>query len=208
MAASYTTPGGTTAHPFRYALPNFPSAAGHEHAHSFSFPQSLARYCSREHCQLTIGDMPISLQGSCRCGQVRFSADSHAPLPFMRCSCSICQKIAGGGGYAVNLHGDKRTMKVEGRAAVFHAKLDDGHGGCRLGTAELRFCATCASALWVFSPEYAEIFYPFASAIDRELPRPPSPAHMMLGSKASWVQPKIGKDGQRFEQLPDDSLED
>jgi hypothetical protein len=91
--------------------------------------------------------MPLKLNGSCRCGKIRFSADSHAPVPFMRCYCSICRKTAGGGGFAINLHADKRTLKVEGETAVFHAELDDGQGGCRISTGERHFCAACASAL-------------------------------------------------------------
>ena len=152
--------------------------------------------------------MPMTLHGSCRCGQVRFSADSHAPVPFMRCYCSICRKTAGGGGYAINLHADRRTLEVEGSTAVFHAELTDGRGGCRLSTAERHFCAACASALWVFSPENPEIFHPFASAIDGELPKPLSLVHMMLGSKASWVKPEIGQDDRCFEEFPDESLEE
>ena len=35
--------------------------------------------------------MPLKLNGLCR-GKIRFSADSHAPVPFMRCYCSICRK--------------------------------------------------------------------------------------------------------------------
>src|SRR3546814_10297589 len=40
---------------------------------------------------------------SCCCGTVRFSVEAYAPVPFMRCYCSICRKSAGGGGYAINL---------------------------------------------------------------------------------------------------------
>lgn len=46
--------------------------------------------------------------------------------------------------YAVNLHADKGTLKVEGETAVFHAQLDDGQGGCRVSTGERHFCAGCA----------------------------------------------------------------
>ena len=41
-----------------------------------------------------------------------------------------------------------------------------------------------------------------------ELPRPPPLVHMMLGSKASWVQPEIGQYDQRFGEFPDESLEE
>ncbi len=152
--------------------------------------------------------MPVKLEGSCRCGEIRFSVDSHAPVPFMLCYCSICRKTAGGGGYAINLHADKRTLTVKGETAVFRAALDDGKGGCRASTGERHFCAACASALWVFSPEYPELVHPFASAIDSPLPKAPSRVHMMLSSKASWVEPAIGPDDRCFEDYPEDALED
>jgi hypothetical protein len=152
--------------------------------------------------------MPLTLEGSCRCGQVRFAAESHAPVPFMRCYCSICRKTAGGGGYAINLHADMRTLKVEGETAVFRAAIRDGEGGCELSSAERHFCPSCASALWVFSPDYPDLLHPFASAIDSELPKAPSLVHMMLGSRASWVEPEVGPDDQCFEDYPKDSLEE
>jgi hypothetical protein len=60
----------------------------------------------------------------------------------------------------------------------------------------------------VFSPEYPELFHPFASAIDTGLPVPPSLVHMMLSSKASWVEPHIGPDDRCFDEYPDNALED
>jgi hypothetical protein len=152
--------------------------------------------------------MPLKLTGACRCGKVRFSVDSHAPVPFMRCYCSICRKTAGGGGYAINLHAEMATLKVEGQTAVFHAAIEENEGGCRISTAERHFCPACGSALWLFSPEYPELVHPLASAIDSELPKAPSRVHMMLGSKASWVEPEIGPDDQCFEAYPEESIED
>jgi hypothetical protein len=152
--------------------------------------------------------MPLTLEGSCRCGEVRFSVESHAPAPFLLCYCSICRKTAGGGGYAINLHADRRTLAVTGRTAVFHAELEDGHGGCRTSTGERHFCAACASALWVFSPEYPDLLHPFASAIDSALPRPPARVHMMLGSRAPWVEPEVGPGDRCFDAYPEASLED
>ncbi len=151
--------------------------------------------------------MPVKLEGSCRCGKVRFSDDSHAPVPFMLCYCSICRKTAGGGGYAINLHADKQTLKVEGRTAVFHATLEDEHGECRVSTIERHYCVACATHLWVFSSEYPEVFHPFASAIDSELPTEPSRVHLMLSSKASWVEPRIDADDRCFDEFPDVALD-
>ena len=69
--------------------------------------------------------MPITLHGSCRCGAVRFSLDSHTPVPYQLCYCSICRKTAGGGGYAINIMGDATTLKVRGsrNVSVYRAKL-------------------------------------------------------------------------------------
>ncbi len=47
--------------------------------------------------------MPVLLKGSCRCGAVAFEVESHTPVPFMLCYCSICRKQQGGGGFAINL---------------------------------------------------------------------------------------------------------
>src|SRR5216683_691308 len=90
--------------------------------------------------------MPIRLEGSCRCGAVRFSFDSHTPYPYQRCYCSICRKSAGGGGYAINIMGVADTLKVEGRRAirVWHAVIDGVPG-----SAARHFCRHCGTPRWV-----------------------------------------------------------
>ena len=40
------------------------------------------------------------LEGSCHCGKVHYTVESHTPYPFNRCYCSTCRKLDGGGGYA------------------------------------------------------------------------------------------------------------
>ena len=62
--------------------------------------------------------MPLKLEGSCRCGAVHFSVHSHAPYPYQLCYCSICRKTAGGGGFAINLSGENKSLKVRGRKAI------------------------------------------------------------------------------------------
>ena len=54
------------------------------------------------------------LKGSCHCGAVKFSVRSSTPYPYMRCYCSICRKTAGGGGYAINIMGKAKSLKVKG----------------------------------------------------------------------------------------------
>jgi hypothetical protein len=145
------------------------------------------------------------LEGSCHCGAVKFSVEAYAPVPFLRCYCSICRKTAGGGGYAINLGAKSATLKVKGAKNItcFHAKVDDVER-----TGERRFCSRCGSALWVYSPEWPDLVHPFASCIDTPLPAPPENVHMMLGSKANWVAVEGKKGDKRFREYPPQSLEE
>ncbi len=147
----------------------------------------------------------MKLEGSCHCGAVRFSVEAYAPVPFMRCYCSICRKTAGGGGYAINLGAKAKTLKVKGEKniAMFHARV----GGKR-STGQRRFCSKCGSALWVYDPEWPDLVHPFASAIDTRLPEAPSLVHMMLGSKANWVPVHAGKRDEKYDEYPPHSLEE
>jgi hypothetical protein len=155
--------------------------------------------------------MPLLLEGSCRCGSIHFSCASHTPYPYQRCYCSICRKTDGGGGYAINLGADARTLQYDDKnklKRIFHAEIREDDGSCELSTAERHFCSGCATALWLFSPEWPDLVHPFASAIDSPLPRPPSSVHCLLRFKADWVVPRIGPDDAKFDLYPKQSLED
>ena len=134
--------------------------------------------------------MPMRLEGSCRCGAISFSVDSHTPYPYQRCYCAICRKSAGGGGYAINIMGVADTLKVKGNSVlgVWNAPID-GYKG----SADRHYCKRCGTPLWVSDEQWPELVYPFASAIDTELPKAPSSVHLLLRDKASWVEPQIGQ---------------
>lgn len=151
----------------------------------------------------------MDLKGSCRCGAVRFSLQSHTPVPYQLCYCSICRKTAGGGGYAINLMGVADTLAIEGRehARAYHATIDRG-GSIEHSPAERWFCSQCATALWLFDPRWPELVHPFASAIDSELPVAPARVHLMLGSKPDWVEPQFGPGDERYDEYPELSIEE
>ena len=151
----------------------------------------------------------MKLDGSCHCGAVRFTLRSAHPFPFNLCYCSICRKTAGGGGFAINLGGDFSTLEVVGEEnlSVYRASLANGDTS-ELSPAERRFCRICGSALWVWDPRWPELVHPFASSIDSELPMPPERTHLMLDSKATWVQPQIDAKDKQFAAYPDESLAD
>lgn len=147
----------------------------------------------------------MKLEGSCHCGAVKFSVEAYAPVPFLRCYCSICRKTQGGGGYAINLGAKANTLKIRGEKniAMFHARVNG-----RRSSAERRFCKKCGSGLWLWDKSWPELVHPFASAIDTDLPEPPAVVHMMLDSKANWVRLDAHRGEKRFDDYPEQSLED
>lgn len=152
----------------------------------------------------------IALEGSCRCGNVRFFVESHAPYPYQLCYCSICRKTAGGGGYAINISAAADTLKVNGSESVgvYRAVLVGEDGSRTTSTAERNFCSQCGTALWLFDPNWPALIHPFASAIDTTLPVPPARTHLMLRYKAPWVEPDIDAGDASYDLYPEQSIED
>lgn len=150
----------------------------------------------------------MRLEGSCHCRRVRFALDCAHPYPFNLCYCSICRKTAGSGGYGINLGGVAGSLVVHGaeHIEVYRALLAGDDGTQVESPAERRFCRHCGSALWVWDPRWPELIHPFASAIDTPLPVPPERVHLMLGSKAPWVQPDLGDRDQQYDEYPRESI--
>lgn len=145
----------------------------------------------------------MKLDGSCHCGRVHFSLNSAHPYPFNYCYCSICRKTAGAGGYAINLSGDYDSLRIDGDAhiAVYRARIDG-----EISPGQRHFCRHCASTLWVYDPRWPELVHPFASAIDTELPVPPEKTHLLLDSKASWVELNAGPRDRCYPGYPEESI--
>jgi hypothetical protein len=152
------------------------------------------------------------LEGSCHCGAVRFNVESTTPYPYMRCYCSICRKTAGGGGYAINIMGYAKSLEVQGEehVQVYQALVPDGQEEGKLKPSDARrhFCKQCGSALYLYDPTWAEWVYPFASAIDTPLPKPPETANIMLAFGAPWVSVPRGPRDTHFQGYPDEAILD
>lgn len=146
--------------------------------------------------------MPMHLHGSCRCGAVSFEVESHTPVPYQLCYCSICRKTAGGG-YAINLAACARTLRHHGRTRVWHAPLDTGPS-----PAERHACERCATSLWLFDPRWPELVHPLAASIDTALPAAPSRVHIMLRFRPAWVAVPLGPGDEAFDELPAQSIEE
>ena len=143
------------------------------------------------------------LKGACHCKSVSFEVESPHPYPFNYCYCSICRKTAGGGGYAINLGASYDTLKVDGQqdTSVYHADVEG-----QKTLPDRVFCKHCGSALWVYDERWPELVHPFASAIDTELPKPPERTHLMLDSKATWVEVEAREHDKCFVEYPNESI--
>lgn len=151
----------------------------------------------------------MELHGSCHCGAVRFSLTSKHPYPYQRCYCSICRKTQGSGGYGINIAGDAHSLRVRGRKqiAVYQAKLrEPGSRRARTSSGERHFCSVCGSALWMFDRQWPDLVHPAASAIDTPLPTPPARTHMLLDSKAGWVDVDRRRGDKLIRHLPGESI--
>lgn len=153
----------------------------------------------------------MKLKGSCHCQSVQFECESHTPYPFMRCYCSICRKTAGGGGYAINIMGVAKTLKIKGRkfVSIYQARLTPHKKSkSKISSGQRHFCKKCASCLWISDPSWPELIHPFASAIDTDLPKPPEQVYMMLDFAANWCDMEKDKKIVEFKRYPKLSIEE
>ncbi|CAG8458199.1 11214_t:CDS:2 [Ambispora gerdemannii] len=149
----------------------------------------------------------MELQGSCHCEKVKFKVKSNTPVPFMYCYCSICRKLAGGGGYSINI---MDSLEVQGMEYVkiyrgIHEKNVPKEQQDECGNRR-HFCGECSAMLWAYDPQWSQWCYPFASAIDTELPVAKRPVCIMLKYKAKWAP--VPTEADAFDEYPDKSIED
>ena len=147
----------------------------------------------------------MRLEGSCHCRKVRFRVDAPSPVPFLRCYCSICRKVAGGGGYAINLGADARTLEIEGEAhiKVYETRPEHSTKSARCGR---RLCSDCGTALCHLDPRRPDLGHPFASAHTTDLPAAPAHTPIIVETKGRWTPVNAGKDDALFDGYPGETL--
>ncbi|KAI9829143.1 MAG: hypothetical protein M1832_000166 [Thelocarpon impressellum] len=134
--------------------------------------------------------MPMTLNGSCQCGAVAFTLQSHTPVPYQLCACSICRKVGGYGG-SVNLGGIASSLRIlsgADRVKKYRGVCDRGTHDQRTVSSERSFCGDCSTMLWLFDAQWPELVHPFASAIDTDLAVPDEMVCVRADSKPAWVR--------------------
>ncbi|KAK2861206.1 hypothetical protein FQN49_004439 [Arthroderma sp. PD_2] len=139
--------------------------------------------------------MPMKLEGSCQCGGVEFTLDSHTPVPYQLCACSICRKVGGYMG-SINLGGVNKSLNIlKGKDLIkkYNAIKDRGKPTEEKCSSERNFCSNCSTMLWLWDKHWPELIHPFASAIDTELPEPEELTCILEDSKPKWARWPEGK---------------
>ncbi|KAK2799679.1 hypothetical protein FQN51_006813 [Onygenales sp. PD_10] len=154
--------------------------------------------------------MPMKLEGSCQCGGVEFTLQSHTPIPYALCACSICRKVGGYMG-SVNLGGIAESLNItKGKELIkkYNAIKNRGQPGKEESrcSSERNFCSNCSAMLWLWDRQWPELIHPFASAIDTELPVPEEMVCVLADSKVAWARWPEGKKVV-YEGYPEESLE-
>ena len=149
------------------------------------------------------------LEASCHCKKISFSCEASAPVPFLKCYCSICRKLNGSGGYGINIGADFTSIELVGEESidVYHPTTKTHYSSPGIGKVSGRhFCRYCSSGLWNWNECWPELFHPYPSIIETELPLAPSTTHIMLNYKAQWVKLNEKDSDKYFDEYPDESL--
>ncbi|KAF2790986.1 DUF636 domain protein [Melanomma pulvis-pyrius CBS 109.77] len=154
--------------------------------------------------------MPQTLNGSCHCRTVKFTVQSHTPVPYQQCACSICRKLGGPAG-TINLGGIASTLQIlSGHTSLrkYHALKDhaDPNNDERFDS-ERNFCGLCGTMLWLYDKTFPELIHPFSSAVDTDLTCPPNIVCIMGEHKPKWARWPEG-DKTVYSEYLEESLDD
>ena len=137
----------------------------------------------------------MRLDGSCHCGARAVSRRIAHAVSFHALLLLDLPQDAGRRRLRDQHHG--RRVHARASAAEVGERLsrphrEPGDTRKRLSPARRHFCRRCSSALWVSDPRWAQWVYPFASAIDTPLPKPPEEVELMLELRA-----EVGRRSER-----------
>lgn len=118
----------------------------------------------------------MRLEGSCLCGQVRYTADGQAQR-FYHCHCSRCRK-ATGTGHASNIFVKGSLTWEAGEDHIVSFKVPEAERFTNT------FCGRCGARLPRLIESSGMVFIP-AGSLDTDTDFLPQ-ARIFMGSRASW----------------------
>lgn len=129
---------------------------------------------------VVVGDQLINYQGSCLCGEVRYSVESIGPN-MGHCHCSMCRKFHGA------------AFATFGEAAKDQFRWLSGESLLKAYVApngtKRTFCSNCGSSLMFKSPNMPDDIVEFSlGTLDTDIPHKPD-VHIFIENKACWYEP-------------------
>lgn len=131
------------------------------------------------------------ISGSCRCGQVRYSADAE-PMFTGVCHCKSCQKESGTA-FNVVVAVPQAALRIEGSPKAYASKGDSGK------EVVARFCPNCGSTILSEPALLPGASILRAGTLDDTSWLKPT-MEIYCDSAQSWVQ--LGGGMQRFAKMP------
>jgi hypothetical protein len=133
----------------------------------------------------------MKLEGGCRCGKVRYSADAE-PIFVGLCHCQSCQK-ASGSAFNIVVAVPKPAVSISGTLSTFTGQGDTGKQTHR------RFCPECASPIAGEAEVMPDVIMIPAGTLDDTSWIKPT-MQIYCDSAQPWVD--LGGDMQRFAKMP------
>ncbi len=131
------------------------------------------------------------IEGGCRCGKVRYSAEAE-PIFAGICHCTSCQKITGTS-FSTVVAIPAPALTVTGNVKVYDGKGDTGQG------THSTFCPECGSPLLGTADIMQDVVMIRAGTMDDSSWVKPS-MQIYCDSKMPWVA--LGGDIQSFPKMP------
>lgn len=118
-------------------------------------------------------------QGSCLCGQVRYSVDQ-IDERMGHCHCSMCRKFHGAAFATFGETTQAHFRWLTGEEYLVVYKADNA--------TERTFCSVCGSSLIFKAPSMPDDIVEFSlGTLDSDIPHRPD-VHIFMGSKACWYE--------------------
>jgi hypothetical protein len=136
--------------------------------------------------------MSEAYTGGCACGAIRYEIPTK-PLVMNHCQCRDCQRKSGTGHGSYLTFADKKSVKLDGKAA--HWDIIAGSGNVKTRA----FCPTCGSPVYMTFAAMPDLFTVHAASLDD--PSRFKPDVVMYGMRGyAWdgIDPALTK----FETMP------
>jgi len=129
------------------------------------------------------------IKGSCLCGNIEYEVEEQ-PGKIFNCYCSICRR-SHGAAFATQVFARGETLKIL-KGEEYLKEYFSGRG-------YRAFCSNCGSRLMNYAKDKSRYLSVARASITSDFDGKPV-AHVLVGSKADWVEPAA--DIPAFEDVP------